>query len=173
MVGDEDKEIEYNSRLSRAVILPASVGPPCSLPTAAALRAATPVPRVGHRQPRRRRLEQQQQCNRDGDGGVDHPAGPDPAVDIEAQWVKMSAEEVSVHEQLEVLQQKDWKELSLDEKKAAHYVAFGPHVPLCGASTEDLTKEWQEASNERALEMKLNPITGISSEGYKGKGFVQ
>src|ERR1700691_3056242 len=67
-----------------------------------------------------------------------------------------------------------------------------------------LTKEWQEASNERAIEQKMNPITGtflppsyhslrflappgsmanfvlpqppplpgISSEGYKGKGFV-
>ena len=59
-----------------------------------------------------------------------------------------------------------------------------------------LTKEWQEATNERAKEMNLNPITGmcphspeffnlsnagfflfplpgISSEGYSGKGFVQ
>ena len=61
-----------------------------------------------------------------------------------------------------------------------------------------LTKEWQEASNERAKELNLNPITGmystnynilcrlisymrlfsflflgISSEGYSGKGFVQ
>ena len=59
-----------------------------------------------------------------------------------------------------------------------------------------LTKEWQEASNERAREAKLDPITGayrfltkfldltracvdralchlgISSEGYSGKGFV-
>lgn len=55
-----------------------------------------------------------------------------------------------------------------------------------------MTKEWEEATNERAREMKLNPITGtcssitplpypnnnsrhvgISSEGYSGKGFVQ
>jgi hypothetical protein len=53
-----------------------------------------------------------------------------------------------------------------------------------------MTKEWQEATNKRALEMNLNPITGacvvipslssmltvwdtgISSEGYKGTGFV-
>jgi len=35
-----------------------------------------------------------------------------------------------------------------------------------------LTKEWQEASTEYARENKLNPISGISSEGYKGKGFV-
>lgn len=26
-----------------------------------------------------------------------------------------------------------------------------------------MSKEWQEASNERAKEMKLNPITGTSS----------
>jgi hypothetical protein len=60
-----------------------------------------------------------------------------------------------------------------------------------------LTKECEEASNIRAREMKINPITsvrvrisypylgthtlisiftwstGISSEGYSGKGFVQ
>ncbi|KAI8322329.1 cytochrome c oxidase subunit IV, partial [Martensiomyces pterosporus] len=35
-----------------------------------------------------------------------------------------------------------------------------------------LTKEWQEASNEIAREANLNPISGISSEGYSGKGFV-
>jgi len=131
---------------------------------------------------------------------------PVPISNIEAQWDKFSSEEkLSVHEQLEVLQQKDWKELSLDEKKAAYYVAFGPHGPraptsqpgdnlkillstvaligIAGAlylgikSTsppppKTMTKEWQEASNERAKEMKLNPITGITSEGYKGKGYV-
>ncbi|KAJ2718387.1 cytochrome c oxidase [Coemansia sp. Benny D115] len=36
-----------------------------------------------------------------------------------------------------------------------------------------LTKEWQEASNEFAREHNINPISGVSSEGYKGKGFVQ
>ena len=52
-----------------------------------------------------------------------------------------------------------------------------------------MTKEWQEASNQRAKEQKINPITGmwhselislkssyvdigISSEDYKGQGFV-
>jgi len=132
---------------------------------------------------------------------------PIPVSNIEAQWEKMTAEEkVSVHEQLEILQQKDWKELSLDEKKAAYYVAFGPHGPrtpssqpgdnfkIFGATAalvgvagalfyavqafsqpppKTMSKEWQEASNERAIEMKLNPITGITSEGYSGKGFVQ
>ncbi|KAF9472879.1 COX4-domain-containing protein [Pholiota conissans] len=132
---------------------------------------------------------------------------PIPLSNIEAQWEKLSADEkVSVHEQLELLQQKDWKELSVDEKKAAYYVAFGPHGPrtptsqpgdnlkiflstaaLVGISTvlfyviqaratpppKTINKEWQEASNQRAIEQKLNPITGIASEGYSGKGFVQ
>lgn len=113
---------------------------------------------------------------------------------------------MTVHEQLEELQKKDWKELSIDEKKAAYYVAFGPHGPrapiskpgdnlkiflatmgLVGSAfvlgnvihqwaappPKTMTKEWEEATNERAREMKLNPITGISSEGYSGKGFVQ
>ncbi|KAF9131948.1 Cytochrome c oxidase subunit 5A, partial [Mortierella sp. 14UC] len=35
-----------------------------------------------------------------------------------------------------------------------------------------LTKEWQEASNEYARANKINPISGVASEGYKGSGFV-
>jgi cytochrome c oxidase subunit 4 len=35
-----------------------------------------------------------------------------------------------------------------------------------------MTTEWQEATNEYMKGQKANPITGISSEGYKGKGFV-
>ena len=131
----------------------------------------------------------------------------------------------------------------MDEKKAAYYVAFGPHGPRTPVSPpgqglkvllstlglvgvagsiawgvrarggcwcavrlvcvdlgfffvappppKTLTREWQEASNDRAREQNLDPITGassppsffcarpltspsgISSEGYKGKGFVQ
>jgi len=116
-----------------------------------------------------------------------------------------SEEKLTVHEQLEQLQKKDWKELSIDEKKAAYYVAFGPHGPRSPLSKpgdnfkiflstvglvglggllflwtrsiappppKTISKEWEEAANERALEQKLNPITGISSEGYSGKGFV-
>ncbi|KIM86435.1 hypothetical protein PILCRDRAFT_816394 [Piloderma croceum F 1598] len=129
-----------------------------------------------------------------------------PLSNVEAQWEKLSQEEqITVHSQLEALQKKDWKTLSIDEKKAAYYVAFGPHGPRAPVSPpgqnlkvflstmgligiagiiyavirayappppRTLTKEWQEASNERAIEQKMNPITGISSEGYKGKGFV-
>lgn len=42
-----------------------------------------------------------------------------PLSNVEAQWEKLNTEEqVAVHQQLEQLQKKDWKELSLDEKKA-------------------------------------------------------
>jgi cytochrome c oxidase subunit 4 len=191
-----------------------------------------------------------------------------PLSNVEAQWATLStSEQAAVHQQLEALQQKDWKVLSLAEKKAgaclftyhmrkgrslvlpvvgsvAYYVAFGPHGPRapvnpqgttvkvvagvgvliasagliyggirsvgalmfallcgrCGGSfcvvapppPRTITKEWEEASNERAKEHKMNPITGswyspifavlsnfahagflgISSEGYSGKGFV-
>jgi len=33
------------------------------------------------------------------------------------------------------------------------------------------TKAWQKATEEYARENKINPISGISSEGYKGPGF--
>ncbi|KAJ7126569.1 cytochrome c oxidase subunit IV-domain-containing protein [Mycena crocata] len=129
-----------------------------------------------------------------------------PLSNIEAQWSMLSSDEkTSVAEQLEELQKRDWKSLSGDEKKAAYYVAFGPHgkrkpihekgdgfkifagtAGLCGIAValfyairgvsppppKTFDKEWQEAMNARAIEQKMNPITGISSEGYKGKGFV-
>ena len=44
---------------------------------------------------------------------------PISLANVEAQWTKLAEEEqAAVHEQLEALQVKDWKELSLDEKKA-------------------------------------------------------
>ncbi|KZT09684.1 cytochrome c oxidase subunit IV [Laetiporus sulphureus 93-53] len=125
---------------------------------------------------------------------------------VEAQWEHFSPDEqLTVHQQLEEIQKKDWKTLSIDEKKAAYYVAFGPHGPrapvnppgttmkvfvgtaaglgatvilyyslktLAAPPPKTITKEWQEASNKRALEQKMNPISGIASEGYSGKGFV-
>ena len=36
-----------------------------------------------------------------------------------------------------------------------------------------MTQEYQEAMTKRAKENNQNPITGISSEGYKGKGHIQ
>ncbi|KAJ7602741.1 cytochrome c oxidase subunit IV-domain-containing protein [Roridomyces roridus] len=129
----------------------------------------------------------------------------------------LSPEKNDVAEQLEEIQKRDWKSLSTDEKKAAYYVAFGPHggrkpiheratasrlrlalrVPLAVAGLLSCSsglpvnhsKEWQEAMNERAIEQKMNPITGVSSAflpsfpaqsmsryrlgRIQGKGFVQ
>ncbi|KZP18300.1 cytochrome c oxidase subunit IV [Athelia psychrophila] len=129
-----------------------------------------------------------------------------PLSNVEAQWATMNAEDKAlVHQQIDALQKKDWKELSIDERKASYYVAFGPHGPrtptnkpgdnlkialatiglsaiagavflgfraLGPAPPRTITKEWEEAANERGKELKLNPITGIASEGYTGKGFV-
>jgi len=129
-----------------------------------------------------------------------------PVSNIEAQWEQLSnKEQMEVYEQLLEAQKKPWHTLSLDEKKAAYYISFGPHGPrkpvdepgsgvkvfgltaaLVGVSAvvfaalrhyggtppKTLTKEWQEKSNELAQEEKSNPLTGISSEGYKGKGYV-
>jgi cytochrome c oxidase subunit 4 len=184
-----------------------------------------------------------------------------PLSNVEAQWATLSpAEQTAVHQQLEELQRKDWKTLSLAEKKAgasicphlissppslvggtrrregtakrraccscelhrtAYYVAFGPHGPrapvnppgtvvkifagvtlLVGSASllyagirsmgvlvpsilyhsvltstlpffflsktistappppKSISKEWEEATNERAKELKINPITG-------------
>ncbi|CAE6461110.1 unnamed protein product [Rhizoctonia solani] len=133
-----------------------------------------------------------------------------PLANVEAQWESLSSEEqVEVHRELENLQKRDWKTLSLDEKKAAYFVAFGPHGPRTpvtppgqtmkvitgtlavfalaggafglirayenytgGPTPHTFSKEYQQAMNERAVEQKMNPITGITSEGYKGTGFV-
>jgi hypothetical protein len=41
---------------------------------------------------------------------------------VEAQWAALSAtEQTAVHQQLEELQRKDWKTLSLAEKKAGTF----------------------------------------------------
>jgi cytochrome c oxidase subunit 4 len=44
---------------------------------------------------------------------------PVPLSNLEALWTKLNSDEkLAVHEQLEALQLKDWKTLSMDEKKA-------------------------------------------------------
>ncbi|THH29086.1 hypothetical protein EUX98_g5100 [Antrodiella citrinella] len=130
-----------------------------------------------------------------------------PLSNVEAQWETLnSQDQLAVHQQLAELQKKDWRTLSVDEKKAAYYVAFGPHGPrkpisrpgdslkvalaVIGAGVisfavgtavkslappppKTMNKEWEEASNARAIEQKMDPISGITSEGYKGPTFVQ
>jgi cytochrome c oxidase subunit 4 len=47
-----------------------------------------------------------------------------PLSNVEAQWENMTADEqLTVHQQLEELQKRDWKTLSLDEKKAGTHPA--------------------------------------------------
>ena len=41
-----------------------------------------------------------------------------------------------------------------------------------GEKPHTMTPEWQEQTNEYLKSQKSNPITGISSEGYKGKGYL-
>ena len=42
-----------------------------------------------------------------------------PLSNVEAQWELLSSEEqLAVHQQLEEIQKKDWKTISIDEKKA-------------------------------------------------------
>lgn len=56
---------------------------------------------------------------------------PVPLSNVEALWTKLNSDEkVAVHEQLEALQLKDWKTLTLDEKKAGKFVfiAFLPFL---------------------------------------------
>ena len=88
-----------------------------------------------------------------------------PLSNVEAQWAMLSSsEQAAVHQQLEALQQKDWKTLSLAEKKAgalgvhayeggrlclglwvlfgsakAYYVAFGPHGPRAPVNPQGTT----------------------------------
>ncbi|KAG0350862.1 Cytochrome c oxidase subunit 5A [Podila minutissima] len=129
-----------------------------------------------------------------------------PLANLELRWKTLSAQEQgSLAKHLEQVQAGDWTKMSLEQKKAAYWVAFGPHgarTPLTGPNHSlkvvagtagvvaaagalflwirskggekpvTLTKEWQEASNEYARANKINPISGVSSETYKGTGFV-
>ncbi|KAK2873239.1 Cytochrome c oxidase subunit 5 [Arthroderma sp. PD_2] len=125
---------------------------------------------------------------------------------IEKRWEAMPPQDqaelwMKLRDRMKV----DWKSMTLQEKRAAYWIAFGPHGPraetpkgegmkifvqimkyvvisagvfyatrlLAQPPPKTMTKEWQEATNEYALKEKLDPITGISSEGYSGKGFVQ
>ncbi|KAF8975977.1 Cytochrome c oxidase subunit 5A [Entomortierella lignicola] len=129
-----------------------------------------------------------------------------PLANLELRWKTLSAsEQTSLTKSLEQAQAGDWTKLSLEQKKAAYWVAFGPHgarTPLTGPNhgikvfvgttavvaaagafflwlrtiggekPTTMTKEWQEAQNAYARENKINPITGVSSDSYKGSGFV-
>ncbi|KIV92691.1 hypothetical protein PV10_03963 [Exophiala mesophila] len=125
---------------------------------------------------------------------------------IEKRWEGLPPQDqAELWMQLRDRMKVDWKELTLQEKKVAWWIAFGPHGPRAEAppgewtkifiytgigiltslglfaivhsfarpEPKTMTKEWQEATNEYLKREKSNPIYGISSEGYKGKGHVQ
>ncbi|EXJ61008.1 cytochrome c oxidase subunit 4 [Cladophialophora yegresii CBS 114405] len=125
---------------------------------------------------------------------------------IEKRWEAMPPQEqAELWMQLRDRMKVDWHEMTLQEKKAAWWIAFGPHGPRAtdppGEWTKvwvytaagvaiscalflairafsrppprTMTKEWQEATNEYLKSEKSNPIYGISSEGYSGRGHVQ
>ncbi|PIG87554.1 cytochrome c oxidase subunit V [Aspergillus arachidicola] len=125
---------------------------------------------------------------------------------IEKRWEAMPPQEqADLWMQLRDRMKVDWHQMTLQEKKAAYWIAFGPHGPRAQApkgeglriavkvaqltavsvavfyvihlfakpQPKTMSKEWQEASNEYAKAEKINPIYGISAEGYEGKGFVQ
>ncbi|EEQ90475.1 cytochrome c oxidase subunit 4 [Blastomyces dermatitidis ER-3] len=125
---------------------------------------------------------------------------------IEKRWEAMPPQEqAELWMQLRDRMKVDWHEMTLQEKKAAYYIAFGPHGPraetpkgeglrvfvqvmkylvisaaffftvraFANPPPRTMTREWQEATNEYAKREKMDPITGISSEGYTGKGHIQ
>ncbi|KAK4542721.1 Cytochrome c oxidase polypeptide 5, mitochondrial [Oleoguttula mirabilis] len=124
---------------------------------------------------------------------------------IEKRWEAMPPQEqadlwMALRDRMKV----DWNELTVQEKKAAYWVAFGPHGPrampppgegfkvflytmygiaasgvifgsvryFARGPPDTFTKEHQEASNVYMKGQNIEPITGISSEGYIGKGMV-
>lgn len=126
---------------------------------------------------------------------------------VEKRWETMPPAEqaelwMALRKRMKV---ENWADMTLQEKKIAYYIAFGPHGPrartppgenwkVVGYSAlaivlsgviflvirafakpppKTMTKEWQEMTNAYLKAQNSEPITGISSEGYTGKGMVQ
>ncbi|OAQ71137.1 cytochrome c oxidase polypeptide V precursor [Pochonia chlamydosporia 170] len=125
---------------------------------------------------------------------------------IEKRWEGMPLQEqADLWMALRDRMKGNWSELTLQEKKAAYWIAFGPHGPravdppgtnarvawgvavglaasfaifaairsVAKPEPHTMSKEYQEASNELLIQQKADPLTGIASEGYSGKGMVQ
>ncbi|KAK1832715.1 cytochrome-c oxidase [Podospora conica] len=125
---------------------------------------------------------------------------------IEKRWESMPIQEqAELWMALRDRMKGNWNELTLAEKKAAYWCAFGPHGPRALPPPDEgrkvflytvggvlaslaifgtlrafakpppptMTKEWQEATNEFLIAQNSDPLTGIASEGYSGKGMVQ
>ncbi|KAL2264417.1 hypothetical protein VTK26DRAFT_3304 [Humicola hyalothermophila] len=125
---------------------------------------------------------------------------------IEKRWEGMPMQEqAELWMALRDRMKESWTELTIQEKKAAYWIAFGPHGPrslpppgenkkvalytavgvgfslllfsalrfFAKPAPATMTKEWQEKTNEILIAQKSDPLTGISSEGYSGKGHIQ
>ncbi|KAH8906724.1 cytochrome c oxidase subunit IV [Coniochaeta sp. PMI_546] len=135
-----------------------------------------------------------------------HAISKPTLANIEKRWEGMPLQEqAELWMALRDRMKENWAELTLHEKKAAYWIAFGPHGPraeppanegrkvalytavavgvsfiifatmrsFAGPSPQTMTREWQEASNEYLKGQGADPFTGVSSEGYKGKGQIQ
>ncbi|GAB1736716.1 hypothetical protein NU219Hw_g8333t1 [Hortaea werneckii] len=160
-------------------------------------RPASSTSRIGQTVARQ---QQQQRC------ASSHAISNPTLANIEKRWEAMPPQEqadlwMALRDRMKV----DWTEMTINEKKAAYWVAFGPHGPralpppgenwkvfrltmygvlaslaiflatrsFARGPPRTMTKEYQEASNEYMKEHNIEPITGVSSEGYVGKGQVQ
>ncbi|KAL6720228.1 Cytochrome c oxidase subunit 5B, mitochondrial [Lecanora helva] len=125
---------------------------------------------------------------------------------IEKRWEGMPPQEqADLWMALRDRMKNDWHELTLQERKAAYWIAFGPHGPralpppgenwmvfgytmlgigisfviFCGIrmfarpAPGTMNAQYQEMTNEYLKNQRVEPITGVSSEGYSGKGMVQ
>ncbi|KAI1433051.1 cytochrome c oxidase subunit IV family [Xylaria sp. CBS 124048] len=125
---------------------------------------------------------------------------------IEKRWEGMPpTEQAELWMALRDRMKENWAELTINEKKAAYWIAFGPHGPraqpppdenmkvamytgfgvlvsliifgtvrlFAGGAPGTMNKEFQEATNEFLKNQRAEPLTGLSSEGYEGKGHVQ
>ncbi|KAK4691984.1 cytochrome c oxidase subunit 4, partial [Lecanoromycetidae sp. Uapishka_2] len=125
---------------------------------------------------------------------------------IEKRWEGMPPQEqADVWMALRDRMKNDWHDLTLQERKAAYWIAFGPHGPralpppgenwmvfrytMLGVgisfllfwairtqarpAPKTMNAQYQEMTNEYLRNQKTEPISGVSSEGYKGKGMVQ
>ncbi|KAI0537012.1 cytochrome c oxidase subunit IV family [Xylaria digitata] len=125
---------------------------------------------------------------------------------IEKRWEGMPpTEQAELWMALRDRMKENWAELTLQEKKAAYWIAFGAHGPraqppadegrkvalytamgvllslaifatmraFAGPAPSTVNREYEEASNELLKNQRAEPFTGISSEGYTGKGQIQ
>ncbi|KAL9055756.1 MAG: hypothetical protein Q9206_003017 [Seirophora lacunosa] len=125
---------------------------------------------------------------------------------IEKRWEEMPPQEqADLWMALRDRMKTDWHEMTLQEKKAAYWIAFGPYGPralpppgqnkevfwytvlgvgiaavlfaisrqLARPAPKTMNAQYQAMTNEYLKSQKTEPITGVSSEGYKGKGMIQ